>query len=210
MDVIATSDSLTTPEDHLFDAALTCLRRWGVGKTTIDDVARTAGVSRATVYRLVPGGRDALFTAVAQRELSRFVADLRADLRRATDLEDVLVRGITGAARRLRSDDLLATLVRDEPETLVAHLAFDRLDPLLAAAVAIAGPELERFLPETVAGDAVEWAARLLVSHLLDPSDVIDLADEADVRPLVATHLLPGIALAVHDHDHPPTTQEQS
>ena len=40
--------SLAPQEARLIDATLICLARWGVAKTTLDDVARQAGCSRAT------------------------------------------------------------------------------------------------------------------------------------------------------------------
>ena len=49
--------------DRILDAALACIARVGVGKTTLDDVAREAGCARATVYRCFPG-RQALLRAL--------------------------------------------------------------------------------------------------------------------------------------------------
>jgi AcrR family transcriptional regulator len=54
----------SSSSSHLIDATLQCIARWGVAKTGLDDVAREAGVSRATVYRAFPGGKDALFNTV--------------------------------------------------------------------------------------------------------------------------------------------------
>ena len=43
--------------DRLLDAAERCLESCGVVGTTMEDIGRTAGVSRATVYRYFPIGR---------------------------------------------------------------------------------------------------------------------------------------------------------
>ena len=59
-------------EERLVAAMLECIGRWGVAKTTADDIARAAGVSRATVYRAFPGGKDVAFEALLRHELSRF------------------------------------------------------------------------------------------------------------------------------------------
>src|SRR5437764_8400576 len=45
---------------RIVEATLRCVARWGMAKTTLDDVAREAGLSRATVYRVVPGGKENL------------------------------------------------------------------------------------------------------------------------------------------------------
>ena len=38
--------------------AFECIERHGMAKTTVDDVATASGVSRATIYRIFPGGKD--------------------------------------------------------------------------------------------------------------------------------------------------------
>ena len=43
----------------------------GVTKTTLDDVAREAGCSRATVYRTFPGGKEEVVAAVVDTEVAR-------------------------------------------------------------------------------------------------------------------------------------------
>jgi AcrR family transcriptional regulator len=74
-----------SPAERIVAATLRCISRWGVGKTSLDDVAREAGVSRATVYRLFPGGRDGLFEAVARHEIARFFAAVGTRLAAADD-----------------------------------------------------------------------------------------------------------------------------
>ena len=66
--------------ERLLQATYDCVARWGLAKTTIEDAAREAGVSRATVYRYFPGGRDELLSAVVGWEFSRFFLRLWAAL----------------------------------------------------------------------------------------------------------------------------------
>ena len=42
------------PRDRIYEAALRCFDRTGIGKATMDGVAREAGVSRPTVYYARP------------------------------------------------------------------------------------------------------------------------------------------------------------
>ena len=66
------------PEDapaakgRLVDAAAACFERYGVTKTSVEDIATEAHVSRATVYRYFEGGRDELVLCVGLREVRRF------------------------------------------------------------------------------------------------------------------------------------------
>jgi len=176
------------------DAALACFSRWGVAKTTLEDIAREAGVSRATVYRLFPGGKDVVLDAVAGRELARFFDGLRAELdRTGADLEDLLVAGVTYTSRAIREHAALQFLLAHEPEVILPLVAFDRLDVVLDHAAAFCGPWLEPHVGQEWAPRAAEWVTRMVLSYSLVPSDGFDLATEADARRFVRSFVLPGL-----------------
>src|SRR5688572_9863480 len=101
--------------ERLVAAALRCVARWGVAKTTLDDVAKEARCSRATVYRAFPGGKDALFDAVGAAELDALFTAVGTAVARADDLEDALVAGITTVARHLEGHAALQFLLAHEP-----------------------------------------------------------------------------------------------
>src|ERR1041385_6641519 len=88
-------------EDRIADAMLDCIGRWGIGKTTADDIARCAGVSRATLYRVFPGGKDVALEALLRRETARFFASVTGPIEHAETLEDVVVIAMVEAARFL-------------------------------------------------------------------------------------------------------------
>jgi len=85
-----------------------CVARVGIGKTTVEDVARASGVSRATVYRLFPGGRDELLRDTVAWEMARFFARLGEELGEAPDFETFLKTLL-----RHRSRDTRMVLVLD-------------------------------------------------------------------------------------------------
>ncbi len=194
---------------RVVDGALSCIARQGVAKTTLDDVARAARCSRATVYRVFPGGKDAVLGAVVDTEVSRFFSALAVCMGEATDLEDVLVAGMTEAATRVTEHPALGYLLGREPELVLSQLAFARMDELLAVTCAFTTPFLGRWLDQAESKRVAEWAARIVVSYLLCPADGVDLTDAAHVRRLVRQFVLPGIrALGVpqgHSAAAPPT-----
>ena len=186
---LAASDD---PRLRVIVAAAACVGRWGMTRTRVDDVAREAGLSRATVYRHFPGGKDEILTAVSSYEEGRFFAALLPELVASDSLEDCLVIAISEASRFLRESEVLGYLAAHEPEILYPHLAFDRCGPLLYRVTGRVGPQLERFVrPEHVA-EVAEWATRLVLSYWLQPGS-LDLADPATARRLVAGYLLPGL-----------------
>lgn len=192
--VVSAETSTDAQFDRVVAAAVRCIARWGLAKTTLDDVAREAGCSRATVYRLVPGGRDALLVAVAQREVERFFAGVGERLAASATLADMLVAGIIEAARRLVEHPALRFLVEHEPEVVLPRLAFHQMDAVLAAASDFATPHLQRFLAdEEHARRVSEWVSRIVVSYTLTPAPDVDLTDEQSARRLVEDFVLPGL-----------------
>lgn len=189
---------------RIIDATLTCLARYGTAKTTVDDVAREAGVSRATVYRVFPGGREEIITAVVDTEVARLFAALGVCLGEAADLTEALVRGIVEASRRIRDHAALATLLASEPEMVLGHLAFDESERLLTMASQFAAPFLARWMRPPEAERVAEWATRIVLSYAIAPSPFVDAGDEGSVARLVGSFMMPGIA-ALHEADSSPT-----
>jgi AcrR family transcriptional regulator len=187
------ADDLSSPRVRVVDAALRCVARCGLAKTTVDDVAREARISRATLYRLFPGGKEAVVRAVVETGVARLYADLGSAMGDATDLEELLVAGIVAAARHLASHEALSYLLRHEPGTILPHLAFSGLDRVLESAGGFAAPFVARWLEPEEAARASEWAARIVVSYLVCPNDGVDLTDPVSVAHLVSTFVLPGI-----------------
>jgi AcrR family transcriptional regulator len=179
--------------ERIVDAALDCLARHGTAKTTVDDIARQAGLSRATVYRVFPGGRDELLQAVVDTETARLYSSLGVALGRATGLADALVAGIVVASTFLTGHAALRYLAEHEPELVLGHLAFEDSERLLAAASSFAAPFLARWMRPDEAERVAEWAVRVVLSYAVSPSSRTDLTDRADAEAFVRTFMLPGI-----------------
>ena len=109
------ADDRSSTRVRIVDGALRCLARQGVAKSTVDDIAREAGLSRATVYRTFPQGKDGILGAVVETEVARLFSSLAVVMGEAHDLEDVLVAGIVESARRLSSHEALGYLLEHEP-----------------------------------------------------------------------------------------------
>ena len=180
--------------DALAEAALRCIARWGLAKTTLEDVAREARMSRATVYRALPGaGKDGLFAALADRELARLERAVGEAVDAAADVEDAIVAAVTSAAGHLEGHAAFQFLLAHEPGHVLPHLAFHQLDVLLTRVRAVGGPMLHRFLPEREAAELAEWIARFVISYLCSPAPGVHLTDAASVRRLVRAFVLPGL-----------------
>jgi len=190
--------------ERIIDATLGCLARHGTAKTTVDDIARASGVSRATVYRVFPGGRDELLAAVVDTEMARLFSALGARLGAAEDLREALVVGIVEASTRIRGHRALAYLVEHEPGLVLGHLAFDESERLLTTASRFTAPFLARWMSPDEAGRVAEWATRIVLSYAIAPSARMDLTDGERAAHLVEAFMLPGIS-ALHASGTTPT-----
>ena len=187
------ADDRSSTRVRFVDAALACLARQGLGKTTVDDIAREAGFSRATLYRTFPGGKDAVIAAVVETEVARLFSSLAVVMGEATDLEDVLVAGMVESARRLSGHDALAYLLIHEPDVILPRLVFAEMDRILFTAGDFAAPFFARWLSPDEASRAAEWAVRIVLTYLADPAPGTDLSDPGDTRALVRAFVMPGI-----------------
>src|SRR5207245_9820606 len=70
------SDERKLREERILDAVTILLVRWGYRKTTIDDVAREAGVGKGTGY-LHWKDKNELFRAAIWREQQRYSDELQ-------------------------------------------------------------------------------------------------------------------------------------
>jgi AcrR family transcriptional regulator len=177
---------------RLLDATVACIANVGVTKTTLDEVAREAHCSRATLYRYFPG-KPALVAALVAREAVALDGALRAATAVTESLDDAVVAIVVTAAGWLASQPALAFVIAAEPEVLLPHLAFDGADRVLLVGAGVIAPSLERFVGAQRAHRAGEWLARIVLSYVINPIDSVDLADPNSVRRLVADFVVPGL-----------------
>ena len=166
-------DTATIPgpglDRRLADAALRLVARYGLAKLTLDDVAREAGCSRATLYRYYPG-KQALLAAVVATETARLRAGLDEAMGEVTTLEEALSAASGFGARELAGHAALQFLLAHEPGSVLPHLCFAGADRLLALMSEAVAPHLGRFLPTLAARRVGEWLARIVLSYGRTPA----------------------------------------
>jgi len=160
-------------------------------KVTIDDIVAASGVSRATLYRLFPGGKDVLFDALHARERAEFFDTLTAEIGDISDLEDLVVRLVVTATRELRDDRHLAIMLASEPGAVLSELTVDGMPQIIRVANDYLGPILKPFLDPEFAEPLIDLLVRVTISYFLAPSDHVDLGDDDSAR----SFLRPGLSV---------------
>jgi AcrR family transcriptional regulator len=173
-------------EARVLDATKSCCERFGFAKLSIDDVAAEAGVSRATIYRLYPGGKDVLLEGLRVRELEEFFGRLRAGVAGADSLDELLVRTVVGATRELRADHHLAVMLAAEPGEALSQLTTAGVPRIIHYATTFLVPFAEPFLSREQSTALVDVLSRLTISYFLAPSDLVDLGDPDSARRFLA------------------------
>jgi TetR/AcrR family transcriptional regulator, repressor for uid operon len=185
-------------EDELFDrvaaAALEEFAEHGIRRTSMEDVARRAGVSRMTVFRRF-ASKQRLVEIVIAREVHRGMQELDLLWEGAETLEDRLVAGFEFAGRYVRGHPLFDRLLRSEPEVLLPPLTLDG-GPVLELYRSLIAQRLQA---EVNAGRAAtpdidgvaEVIARLAISLLLTREGIVTLDDPHSIVRLVNLTLLP-------------------
>jgi AcrR family transcriptional regulator len=178
-------------ESRVIDAALTCIGRVGVAKTTLDDVAREAGCARATVYRYYPG-KQPLLHAVVVRETDRLTALVIRAADAEEDLAGAATAVLTSGAEFLLGHTALRCVLAVEPEVLLPHISFARGDVMLAVCASRLAPAFTRFVEPDGARRLSEWLVRLGMSYLCS-EQATELLERDRVRALVEDFVLPGL-----------------
>lgn len=186
------SDETTT---RVLDAAFEQLCRMGIRRSTMEDVARRAGVSRITVYRRF-ASKEALVQQVVQREFRRYFDQFIIDVQEAETVADRVVLGFGSSLRAIRSNPLIGGLMEAEPEAVVPSMTGDGGRTLAVVQQFVAGRLRREQQAGNVAGDVdvgvvAEMMVRVSASFLVIPSHVIDLDDEEQVRAVARQFLVP-------------------
>jgi len=182
-------------EEDLLDAAEACYARFGLVKTTVEDVGRAAGVSRATVYRRFRS-RDDLLLAAVTRAAGRLAAEAELHLQRFDDVGSWIVEGMLFCLAEIPRRPLLAMLLAPEDVGRASRLVLSS-EQLLGLGTDLLRPMFEParragLLQEHVRIEALmEWVLRILLSYLTVPSHLARTEDE--MRHLLRVMILPAV-----------------
>jgi AcrR family transcriptional regulator len=161
----------------------------GLRRATMEDVARRAGLGRATLYRHFQS-KDALVQAIILAENDAFFAALDTAIAECSSDEARVVEGFAFALEYTRGHKLLRKLLRTEPETLLPYL--------------IGGGQLIRVATEALAArihaeeseqgrESAELLVRLILSLALTPDSILGAEDREGALRFARRHLVPSL-----------------
>lgn len=155
---------------RILDAGFACAERFGIGRTTMSDVARAAGLSRQTLYRYFPSKHD-LIAALVLREEERLIAEVRAQAEPHEDLRPALEAAFLTCLRFFRNHPLLTRVMAMEPQELIPFLTTEG-NTVIDLGTRTMEEVLAERLPNTsrfIIHRAAETSARVLNSYAMTP-----------------------------------------
>lgn len=182
---------------RVLDAACEQFALLGVRRSTMDDVARRANVSRITVYRRF-ATKDALVEQVILREYRRYFDQFLVEIRQARSAAERVVLGFVSSLRAIRANPIIGGLLALEPDMLVGTMIGDQGRTVAMVSEFVAG-QLRReqragqVSTEIDAEMAAELMVRISASFLAIPSRLVDLDDEQQLADLARRYLVPMI-----------------
>ncbi len=192
----------TSGRERILDAAESCLARFGLAKTTIEDVAREAQLSRATLYRQF-GNRDGLLLAVATRDAERTASAAELFLQDFEDVGSWIVEGMLFCLREIPKRPVLSQFLAPQEFGVASRLILTS-ERMLDIGNEILRPMFEParregLLQEKLELDSLmEWVLRILMSYLAVPGP--STRTEEDLRQLFRGMLLPAVLAAGDPH----------
>jgi AcrR family transcriptional regulator len=177
----------------ILDAARALLARHGLGRWSMDDLASSARVGRATVYRRFESREDVVNAAIA-RDLRRFFATVAEAVAGVPDLTGKVVEGFLIGVPAARGTLLPELFQTDSSEVMALLSAAPVVDLGRAALVG----QYEVITGQKLHGSALaevelvaEALIRLALSFLLIPGSSIDFDDEESARSSIRRLVTP-------------------
>lgn len=157
--------------DPVLDAAVECLSRHGLQKTSLSDIAREMGVAPSTVYRKVGSVENAALLVMA-RESKRLI-DRMPSVIDGVDGPRMITVFLAECIEAIRSHPMVDKILRDEIDW-VGRFATRRMSEDLDEAAAVAAPMLEAAMGlgairRQNAVALAHWLARIGMTCLVAP-----------------------------------------
>ncbi|AEF38478.1 TetR/AcrR family transcriptional regulator [Hoyosella subflava] len=202
-DAVENVDDGDITRARLLDAAYEQFCQLGIDRSSMEDVARRAGLSRITVYRKFES-KGALVNQVILREFRRYFTQFFSDIRQVETVADRIVVGFVSALRTSWNNPLISELINAEPTVATGSIVGADGKVFAAVQQFVAG-QLRNAQRSGAVSNAVdieltaEMMVRVSISFLTIPSQIVDLDDDAQLAAVARRFLVPMLDVPAPD-----------
>ena len=191
-----TSVPRSDARDRMLDATERCLRRAGMRRTTMTEMAQEAGLSRAWLYRQFPD-KASLVVATLARTDRQFWADAHARISAVRGISAQVAEAVA-LAREQQPGGLLLELKAREPAAFAEIVGSGLREMMPGMATFWHGYLEDARARGEVRSDldvvrAAEWVMRVVLSLVTVPGSAVDVDDAASVSGFVGDFLVAGL-----------------
>lgn len=191
-------------DEKILDAARERIMQVGIRRSSLDDIAKRAGINRVTIYRRF-SSKEHLIDAVLSREVQRLLAEITAIAETTSGTHEQIEKTVLHVLRQTREHPLVTQLLKVAPEEILefftvrgeegVKLGIQFIVNVLEAAQATG--LIAHYDPHPVA----ELLARLAHSLLLTPAGGIRFDEEQQARAFVRTTIVPLVMRGVEPEE---------
>ena len=154
-----------TIRERLMQAGRDCFTRYGLKKTTIEDLTRPAGIAKASFY-LFFDSKEALYVQIMFDEMPAMMNRLAAaSYEKTDDAREALVLLMKAIVHEIEANPLSKEII-DQPDEFMRLAQSLNFEEIIEQAQAIYVPMLQWFMAKQAAGEIIEGDPQELVFAL--------------------------------------------
>lgn len=190
------STALKTPlndtEKRILNAAVQCVKQWGIEKTSLNDIAKEAGVTRPTVYSYFANRNEVLTAALLQSAMS-FGQRVLAHMQCFEDVSERYIETLLFAIDELPKEPYLAVITRSDLSSYVSQDALH--NPQGWELLKMLYRQILQGLPmsDDELFEIAEFSTRVVLSLLMVEGP--QTRNRKELRGFLQRRLLPGLPL---------------
>ena len=189
----ARKTQLTDTQEKIVKAALACVKRWGVEKVTLNDIAKEAGVTRPTVYSYFKTRDDVIRYALLQSAYG-FAQKLFQEIEKFSTPQDRLVEPFLYALKHLPNEPYLELVTDSGLSGILNRHALNTPDGLEISRGLFRMILREQTVDQEELDEIIEVTIRFLLSLLT--LKATRKRTESEMRQFLHRRLLPAIGLS--------------
>jgi AcrR family transcriptional regulator len=166
----AVSSFRPATSERILDAAYQRISDTGLSRTTVEDVARQAGLTRQTIYRYFPS-KDDLVRALLMREEERLLDGVRAVFAGSSGLAEALTESMVFGVLFAHDHPVLDRLLQTDAETTLPYVTTRAGSMVDRAREVLAGLIRRRaWVRPALVEPVSDLLVRAFISYTLTPS----------------------------------------
>ena len=192
MTVVPFEQSFNDTQQRILDAAMECVRQWGIEKTNLNDIAKQAGVTRPTVYRYFASRNEVLSAAMLQ-SAANLSQRMLAHVEGVADPSARVVEALLFGLSELPKEAYLGVIMQTDLNAFVSEDAMSNAQGWALLVLLMRAILSDLAIPDADLEEITEVAIRMILSLLLIKGPKARQAEEW--RGFLTRRLLPMLGL---------------